>query len=307
MVAGFGLIEAVESGLVKIPYLPESDTTQELTMPVLRNLYDHVRDELPRKGQKRAKADAKKEGKAPAGEEPPRLPTLVKLALDKFPGHYRQDYDGYRGLFDAPPVFIVVCNNTSVSREVYKYLAGYEQTLADGTQRAVAGHCDLFTNYDTATGRPLRKPPTLLVDSDALEESGQISEDFKKVFADEIEVFRREYARVHGQGAAEGITEAEILREVVNTVGKRGTLGAHVRCVASVSMLTDSWDANTVTHIMGLRAFGSQLLWEQVAGRGGWSSTAHFPGPVTSSWFTSTTAWRFPRTTNTPFPSSECS
>ena len=58
-----------------------------------------------------------------------------------------------------------------------------------------------------------------------------------------------------------------MLREVVNTVGKQGKLGAHIRCVVSVSMLTEGWDANTVTHIMGIRKFGSQLLCEQVAGR----------------------------------------
>ncbi len=243
------------------------NTTHELTMPVLHNLYGHVRDELPRKGLKRLRAEAKKEGKELSGEQPPHLPALVKLALDSFYGHYRKDYDAYRGLFEAPPVFIVVCSNVSVSKEVFKYIGGYEQTLSDGSLRPVPGHFDLFSNYDQTSGRPLQKPPTLLIDSDALENSGQISEDFKKVFADEIEVFRREYARVHGQGTAEGITEAEILREVVNTVGKRGTLGAHLRCVVSVSMLTEGWDANTVTHIMGLRAFGSQLLCEQVAGR----------------------------------------
>ena len=54
---------------------------------------------------------------------------------------------------------------------------------------------------------------------------------------------------------------------MVNTVGQQGKLGSHIRCVVSVSMLTEGWDANTVTHIMGLRAFGSQLLCEQVAGR----------------------------------------
>lgn len=73
--------------------------------------------------------------------------------------------------------------------------------------------------------------------------------------------------RLHGQGSAEDITDAQILREVVNTVGQQGKLGSHIRCVVSVSMLTEGWDANTVTHIMGIRAFGSQLLCEQVAGR----------------------------------------
>jgi len=267
VVSDFGLIEAIESGLVKIPFLPESDTTHELTMPVLRNLYDHVKDELPKKGQKRRKSDARKEGNAKQGEEPPKLPALVQAALEKFHGHYQQDYEQIRGLFDIPPVFIAVCNNTSVSKEVYKYIAGYEQTLPDGSQRAIPGHFEIFSNYDRTSHQPLKKPPTLLIDSDALENSDQINEDFKKIFQDEIELFKREYARVHGQGSAENITDAEILREVVNTVGKKGTLGSHIRCVVSVSMLTEGWDANTVTHIMGLRAFGSQLLCEQVAGR----------------------------------------
>jgi type III restriction enzyme len=59
-----------------------------------------------------------------------------------------------------------------------------------------------------------------------------------------------------------------LLREVLNTVGKAGKLGENVKCVVSVSTLTEGWDANTVTHILGVRAFGTQLLCEQVVGRG---------------------------------------
>jgi hypothetical protein len=58
-----------------------------------------------------------------------------------------------------------------------------------------------------------------------------------------------------------------LLREVMNTVGKPGQLGGGIRCVVSVSMLTEGWDANTVTHVLGIRAFGTQLLCEQVIGR----------------------------------------
>jgi type III restriction enzyme len=58
-----------------------------------------------------------------------------------------------------------------------------------------------------------------------------------------------------------------LLREVMNTVGKHGQLGGSIRCVVSVSMLTEGWDANTVTHVLGIRAFGTQLLCEQVIGR----------------------------------------
>ena len=53
----------------------------------------------------------------------------------------------------------------------------------------------------------------------------------------------------------------------MNTVGRKGRLGGEIRCVVSVSMLTEGWDANTVTHILGLRAFGTKLICEQVIGR----------------------------------------
>lgn len=273
VVTDFGLIEAIESGLVKIPFLPESDSTHELTMPVLRNLYDHVKEDLPKKGQRTKKSEAAAEG-SKFIELPPRLPSIVKGALDQFYSHYEEYYTGVRkyneakaNIFSAPPVFIAVCNNTSVSKEVYKYIAGYEYANADGEVTTVSGAKELFSNYDLITKKPFRKPPTLLIDSDALENGEQVNDEFKKIFASEIEEFKKDYSRLYGQGSAENITDAEILREVVNTVGQQGKLGSHIRCVVSVSMLTEGWDANTVTHIMGLRAFGSQLLCEQVAGR----------------------------------------
>ena len=273
VVSDFGLIEAIESGLVKIPFLPESDNTQELTMPVLRNLYEHVKDELPRKGLRKKKSEAAKEGNK-LKEQPPQIPSLVRAALDQFYGHYTDYYKGTRkmqeespNLYTSPPVFIVVCNNTSVSKEVYKYIAGYEYTDEAGELITVPGVKDLFSNYNKDTLRPVKKPPTLLIDSDALDNSDQINDVFKKIFASEIGEFKKDFAQLHGQGSAEKITDAEILREVVNTVGKPDKLGHHIRCVVSVSMLTEGWDANTVTHIMGLRKFGSQLLCEQVAGR----------------------------------------
>jgi len=271
VVSDFGLIEAIESGLVKIPYLPESDNTQELSMPVLKNLYEHVKDNLPKKGQRRQKAEAKEQGNHLA-EEPPQIPDIVKAALDQLFHHYKDEFEfkgrTQLGLEDTPPVFIIVCNNTSVSREMYKYIAGYE--LSDGAGNSngvVTGRYDIFSNYDPGTKKLLKRPPTLLIDSDALENANQISDDFKKIFASEINAFKQDYRISHPDKSPENLTDADILREVVNTVGKKGALGSHIRCVVSVSMLTEGWDANTVTHIMGLRAFGSQLLCEQVAGR----------------------------------------
>jgi type III restriction enzyme len=272
VVTDFGLVEAMESGLVKIPFLPEKDDAQNIEAPILKNLYDHVKDELPKKGQRKKKSEAKKEGKT-LSEEPPKLPSLVRGALDQFVNHYKQYEAGLRkkgesniNLDTRPPVFIAVCNNTSVSKEVYKHIAGYEFANEDGEVQVVEGQFDLFSNYDSQK-RLKKKAPTLLIDSEALEDSGQVNDEFKKVFASEIEEFKREYAQLYGQGSADRISDAELLREVVNTVGQPGKLGGHIKCVVSVSMLTEGWDANTVTHIMGLRKFGSQLLCEQVAGR----------------------------------------
>src|SRR5215203_4239272 len=82
VVSDFGLIEAIESGLVKIPFLPESDNTQELTMPMLRNLYEHVRNGLPKKGQTKQKKEAKEKGEQFV-EAPPVLPDTLVLALEQ--------------------------------------------------------------------------------------------------------------------------------------------------------------------------------------------------------------------------------
>lgn len=273
-VSDFGLVDAIESGLVKIPFLPKADNTSQLSEPVLRNIYEHVKNDLPKKGQRaKRKEDAAAATDSPAHESAPHLPALLNMALEQFVKDY-EDYErGMRGdgevaqnLFTTPPVFIVVCNNTTVSKEVYKVLAGYESTDADGNPIYVSGKYDIFSNYQN--GLPLQKPPTLLIDSAAIENAGGVvGDEFKAVFRDEIALFKRDYAAIYGAGAADCLTDGDILREVVNSVGKPNTLGAHVRCVVSVSMLTEGWDANTVTHVCGIRAFGSQLLCEQVAGR----------------------------------------
>lgn len=274
VVTDFGLIEAIEAGLVKIPFLPVGDTSQNLTEPVLRDLYLHCKEEgLPKRGQEKARSEARKKGEKII-EAPPNLPPTLVTALQMFVKNYNEYEAGMRrkgergfDMFSEPPVFIVVCNNTTVSKEVYKHIAGWEVEGEDGQIQAYPGAFDIFSNYDPGTNQRRRKSPTLLIDSDALEYSGQVDADFKRVFAPEIEQFKRDYRIQYPERSAEDIDDAVILREVVNTVGKRGRLGAHVRCVVSVSMLTEGWDANTVTHIVGLRAFGSNLLCEQVAGR----------------------------------------
>jgi len=125
-----------------------------------------------------------------------------------------------------------------------------------------------YSGTSMNTGNPLPRPNTLLIDSEQLEAGDALDDNFRGMAADEIERFRREIVERTGDASAgDNITDQELLREVMNTVGKSGQLGGAIRCVVSVSMLTDGWDANTVTHVLGIRAFGTQLLCEQVIGR----------------------------------------
>ena len=114
----------------------------------------------------------------------------------------------------------------------------------------------------------MHRPNTILVDSEQLESEDGLSADFKKIAAAEIDEFKAEMRRRYPGRDVDSINDQDILREVLNTVGKAGKLGEQIKCVVSVSMLTEGWDANTVTHILGVRAFGTQLLCEQVVGRG---------------------------------------
>ena len=168
---------------------------------------------------------------------------------------------------EVPPCFIVVCNNTSTSKLVYDYISGFYRENDDGATVPVKGRLALFDNFDEH-GNQIGRPNTLLIDSEQLESGDALDAGFRKMAAAEIERFRREIIQRTGDRCeAENLSDQDLLREVMNTVGKKGQLGESIRCVVSVSMLTEGWDANTVTHVLGVRAFGTQLLCEQVIGR----------------------------------------
>jgi type III restriction enzyme len=159
----------------------------------------------------------------------------------------------------VPPCFIIVCQNTAISKLVFDYVSGFERENADGTKSLENGRLPLFRNFD-AHGAPLAKPNTLLIDSEQLESGDALDSGFRAMAADEIERFRREIVERTGrQPDAADLSDQDLLREVMNTVGKPGTLGGGIRCVVSVAMLTEGWDANTVTHVLGVRAFGHVL------------------------------------------------
>jgi type III restriction enzyme len=253
----FSLMDAIECGIVKLPRVPVADNIPGQEMPIFRNLWDHIRADMPK--TRRAKD---------GGLDPLKLPTKLKTALEALYGHYAKTFELWESAgIDAPPCFIVVCNNTSTSKLVYDYISGFERTTEDGRPRVENGRLPLFRNYDESNAR-LGRPRTLLIDSAQLEAGEALDPSFRKMAADEIERFRREIIeRTGDRRQAESLTDEDLLREVMNTVGKTGRLGGSIRCVVSVSMLTEGWDANTVTHVLGVRAFGTQLLCEQVIGR----------------------------------------
>jgi len=263
VVSDFSLIDAIECGIVKVPRVPVSDDAMQSGMPTYRDIWLRIRDHLPKKG--RGTKDESATGD-------PKLPQELEGALISLYGNYEKYYRQWEQNTEArvrgstPPVFIVVCNNTNVSKLVYDWVSGYEKPLKDETTVVVPGNLSVFSNAD-AYGHWLPIPNTILIDSEQLESGEAMSKEFKQMAAVAIEDFKDDYRkRFPGRGTDE-LTDEDLLREVMNTVGKSGKLGENVRCVVSVSMLTEGWDANTVTHIMGVRAFGTQLLCEQVVGR----------------------------------------
>jgi type III restriction enzyme len=260
VVSDFSLIDAIEAGIVKVPRVPVADDSMTGEQPTYRDLWLRIREHLPRKGRKTDEV---------VGE--PKLPVELQGALLSLYGNYEKYYRLWEQNAEArargitPPVFIVVCNNTNVSKLVFDYIAGWDKEI-DEQPVVQAGQLPIFRN-DDGNGAWLHRPNTILVDSRQLESGEAMSDDFKKIAGREIDEFKADYkVRFPGRDA-ENLTDEDLLREVMNTVGKAGKLGEHVKCVVSVSMLTEGWDANTVTHVLGVRAFGTQLLCEQVVGR----------------------------------------
>jgi len=252
----FSLMDAIECGIVKLPRVPVAENIPGNEMPVYRNLWENIGKDMPKKRRDNEL-------------DPLKLPTRLQTALEALYGHYAKTFKLWeeKGI-RVPPCFIIVCQNTAISKLVYDFISGFQRKNEDGTTTLENGRLSLFRNFDEVTGNPLPRPNTLLIDSEQLEINDSLDDNFRKMASDEIERFRREIVERTGDTrAAENITDQDLLREVMNTVGKFGQLGGSIRCVVSVSMLTEGWDANTVTHVLGIRAFGTQLLCEQVIGR----------------------------------------
>ena len=253
----FSLMDAIECGIVKLPRVPVAENIPGAEMPMYRELWKHIGKSMPKAGRGAAK-----------NLDPLSIPVRLQTALEMLYGHYEKTFDLWNEAgIKVPPCFIVVCNNTSTSKLVYDYISGFHRTNEDGSTELENGRLALFRNFDQH-GNALARPRTLLIDSEQLESGEALDKSFREAASDEIDRFKREIVeRTGDRQAADKITEQELLREVMNTVGKQGRLGESIRCVVSVSMLTEGWDTNTVTHVLGVRAFGTQLLCEQVVGR----------------------------------------
>ena len=236
----FSLMDAIECGIVKLPRVPVAENIPGGEMPMFRNLWENIRKDMPKKGR----------GKA-GSLDPLALPTRLQTALQALYGHYEKTFKLWEeAKIAVPPCFIVVCNNTSTSKLVYDYISGFQRENEDGSTTPHKGQLALFQNFDEH-GNPFPRPKTLLIDSEQLESGEGLDEDFRGMAADEIDRFRREIIeRTGDRRQAENLTDQDLLREAMNTVGKPGRLGETIRCVVSVAMLTEGWDANTVTHVL---------------------------------------------------------
>jgi type III restriction enzyme len=255
-VSDFSLMDAIECGIVKLPRVPVADNVSQ-DVPRYRELWQNIRSKMPKTGR----------SKAGAGD-PQALPTELKSAIAALYGHYEKTNQLWEERKTAvPPCFIIVCNNTSTSKLVYDYVSGYLKTNELGDEVPQPGACKLFSNYDENLN-PHAMPRTLLIDSQQLESGEGLDPAFREVAGPEIEQLRKDIRQREGAGSKNAdLSDAELLRAALNSVGKPGKLGTNIRCVVSVAMLTEGWDANNVTHILGVRAFSTQLLCEQVMGR----------------------------------------
>lgn len=276
VVSDFPLIEAVESGMVKIPRVPVRDDVDQKD-PAFRALWERVGSQL-----RKLRAKEAREGEPVIPKE---LEAAFRALYDDYQEYYHEKMDGREDDPDiTPPVFIVVASTTDQSNYLFRWMSGwkdddgayhhgvaplFDNVVCDDPNHGSRGGDDVRTDnivcHTSNNPRLQSRPLSLLIDSQALDQpSDQFPKAFREAAESELEQYRREYAM---RRPGDEPDDAEILREVMNTVGKPGRLGAPVRLVVSVSMLTEGWDANTVTHVLGVRAFSTQLICEQVVGR----------------------------------------
>ena len=235
IVSDFGLVDAIESGLVKIPRVPVDDNTGQ-SIPMYFNLWRWIADKLK-------VTDPSSAAVGRRGPKPAAVVREVDGALKQLAGLWKETFDRFqREGRTIPPALIAVCDNTNLAQLIYEHISGERTVKTEkGKRRTEYGTGQVFPEL---LSNDAGYQPTMRIDSKLIREA-EAAEDGRS------------------RGAA-----GDELRRRVSTVGKEGEPGEQVRCVVSVAMLTEGWDAHNVKQILGLRAFDSQLLCEQVVGRG---------------------------------------
>jgi type III restriction enzyme len=206
-VSDFSLMDAIESGIVKVPRTPVDDDATDPIVTYLR-LWDYVGTELPKRAAKDTVTDW-----LPPKELEGALRSLHR-SYEKAFAHWEKELAQHG---ETPPVFIVVCPNTVVSKLVYDWIAGEQVVEDDQVVAHKPGQLDLLSNV--VDGKPLARPRTILIDSAQLESGDGMKDDFKKVAAAEIAVYKQEHRKRNPGADVEKIDDSELLREVMNTVG----------------------------------------------------------------------------------------
>lgn len=255
VVSDFGLIDAIESGLVKIPQLPVQDATGR-EIPVYFHLWKWIVEE---------KLTGAERGGRRGQVRPEAVLRWAQQPIAQLAGLWREEFvrwrdEAARGARPpVPPVFIVVCRDTRLARVVHEWLTG--------AGPGAAPPIDEFRNTGAAEY-------TVRIDSRVVEElsSGTARSDESRRLRFVLDTIGR-VAWPGGRPPEEYLDLVEKLNAKAREEGRPLVdasipPGRDVRCIVSVAMLTEGWDATTVTHIVGLRPFESQLLCEQVIGRG---------------------------------------
>lgn len=250
IVSDFGLVDAIESGITKVPRLPAADNTGRPDPKYFR-LWQHITSNL-------SSADKLGSGR-------PKPEAVWREAEDAFytlAGQWKkrlkQVQNASEGWDRTPPVLIIVCDNTDIAKYWHRRISGEEVVKIEDTDDS---------GGEDGQRRQRKRNTVTKVYGDGLSAFPELENRPGEQFTLRVDSKLLEAAEADKPNATRSAA-AEELRQIVSTVGRLGEPGARVRCVVSVNMLSEGWDANNVTHILGLRAFHSQLLCEQVVGRG---------------------------------------
>ena len=233
------LIEAVECGLTKIPRAATRDSGDGSEAERWRNVFKS----LPKEKRLLAMLSA--------------MPLGVAIPLQAMAESLSNEQRRRADAGAQAPVLILIANSIENAEELYDYVAGTNA----GEGRWRAGQCgDPISNVKADKSGPKAHPPTLLVHSKFASADNSVSDKLKGPLKHQESFFPK-----RDKESADEYRDR--LQNMFDTVAQPGKPGEHIRCVVSVSMLTEGWDCKSVTHVFGFRPFDSQLLCEQAVGR----------------------------------------